>query len=382
MKLGQNKELVNTMKQKIEDAPAEKKSEVIAEVIQEMVETLSTDLVSKYQSDAEKARNDEEFAKSIGLRTLSADEKKFYEKFKVAKQSFTGEQEDVLPVTIIDRTLADVKKQSRLLEFVNIAPAGVKKWLVGGKTGAAAWGALSAALLGELTASITSVAMDTHKLAAYLIVPKGIYDLGLAFVDRYFRAILAEAIVDGLEQGVIEGDGDDAPIGFAKLISSSTDGVHADKTPVAITDFSPASLGPIVAEMTKDGVREVSGLMLICNPADYYGKVFPASRAFVNGQWVSTFPLDIEVIQTANCSEGAPVLAMRNEYDLGMQAVRLDVYRETKALDDADVFVAKTYGNGRATDDGVAVVLDISGLTAYIPSVFIANDVIATQEQV
>ena len=43
--------------------------------------------------------------------------------------------------------------------------------------------------------------------------------------------------------------------------------------------------------------------------------------------------------------------------------MKLYNYTETKALDDADVVIAKVYGNGRADDDSVAVPFDVSKLT-------------------
>ena len=44
-------------------------------------------------------------------------------------------------------------------------------------------------------------------------------------------------------------------------------------------------------------------------------------------------------------------------------------YKETKALEDADLLIAKVYGNGRADDDRVAYVFNVTKLAEYVPTV-------------
>lgn len=43
--------------------------------------------------------------------------------------------------------------------------------------------------------------IELCKLTTYLVIPKAIRELSMEFVDRYFRAILAEAMQDGLVKG-------------------------------------------------------------------------------------------------------------------------------------------------------------------------------------
>ena len=386
MKLNPNQKMLDELKAKIETANAEGKTEAILSAMSEFVESSTKEIVEQYAAEAQRANSDAEFAKSLGLRTLNKDEKAFYAKFGTSvKAALTFDQDDLIPTTIIERTLDSVKKESGLLGYVRLAPAGVKKWISAAATGAAAWGAMTAAISAELSATITGINMDAFRLAAYLLVPKGIVALGEAYVDRYFRAILAEAMVDGLEYAVIDGDGKDEPIGFSRLLSTSVDGVHTAKTAVALASFAPAHYGAVIETLTNGGKRAVEKVLLICNPADYFGKILPASMAFVNGAWAPAFSFPTVVIQSVNVDEGAPVLALPDMYDLGIQAIQVGVYKETKALDDVDVLIAKTYGNGRPVDDACAVVLDISALAAYVPSVLVANPTTApvnTQEVV
>lgn len=374
MKLNGNKELLDALKAKIESAPTEGKTEAILTAFQEYTDAATEAIVAQYKADAERAEVDEDFRKTLGLRKLNAEEKGFYAKFgNGVKASITLTQEDVIPTTIVERTLNDVKKESGLLAKIRIIPSGVKKWISASHSGAAAWGAMTAAIAAELSATISSLNMDVFRLAVYLLVPKGIVALGDAYVDRYFRAILGEAMTDGLEYAVIDGDGKDEPIGYSRLISTSVDGVHTAKTAVALTNFGPAAYGAVIEDMTDSGKRKVEEVVLVCNPADYFAKILPASMAFVNGAWAPSFSFPTTVIQSVNCDEGAPVLFIPETYDLGIQAIEVGVFKETKALDDVDVLIAKTYGNGRAVDDACAVVLDITNLAAYVPSILVAN---------
>ena len=54
---------------------------------------------------------------------------------------------------------------------------------------------------------------------------------------------------------------------------------------------------------------------------------------------------------------------------MGFSGMEVQEYKETKALGDADVLIAKVYGNGRAEDDNVAYVFNVTKLAEYIPAV-------------
>lgn len=236
-----NKEVQEKVMQLLNDAPAEKKAEAIMQSIEMIQEAAHEDLVNQVVAEAERASHDADFKKQLGLRNLSQEEKKFYEGFKDIKQSITANQIDIIPTEIIDRTLDDVKKASPILNLVNMAPANVKKWIVASHTGAAVWGALTDSVKGELSTEISALNIDLHMLTAYLVIPKAIRELSLEFVDRYFMAILSEAMQDGLVKGYLDGDGKTGPIGiFRQIGTSNSDGTNKAKTVVTnITKFSP-----------------------------------------------------------------------------------------------------------------------------------------------
>ena len=174
---------------------SEDKSKAIYEAIEMLNEAQHQDLIEQLQVENEAFKANSQLNEKLGLRALSKNEKSFYE--KLINQSVTVKQGDVLPTELIDNTLASVKEASDTLKLVQMAPAGVKKWLVAEKTGTASWAGLTDALTAELTATITSMNIEVNKLYVLLVVPKAIRELALPFVDKYFSAILAEAMHDG-----------------------------------------------------------------------------------------------------------------------------------------------------------------------------------------
>lgn len=192
---------------------AEDKSEAIYQAADMIATAKHKKLIDELTEQNARAAVDGEYRKRLGLRNLSGEEKQFYEKFKDIKQAITAKQVDIIPEEIIDRTLDDIKKKSDILKLVRFAPANVKRWLVAEHSGAAQWGPLTEEITAELSASFSSLTIEVGKLHVALVIPKAIQDLALPFVDRYFTAILAEAMQDGLVRGFLDGDGKEAPIG-------------------------------------------------------------------------------------------------------------------------------------------------------------------------
>lgn len=354
---------------------AEDKSEAIMQSIEMIAEERNQNLIKEVVAEANNANSKAASNSKLGLRTLSEEENKFYDSLKTdPKQAVTGSQIDLIPNTIIDNTLADLKAESDLLSLVTFAPADVKKWLVASKTGQYHWGNLTAGIEGELSATFTSLNIELGKLTAYLVLPKAIRDLANPFVDKYFTAILKETMHDGLEYAFLYGTGKDEPIGVFKKVSEvEGDSTHKKQTKHAtLKSFSPKAMAPVKQQLSHNGVRDIPGLVLVCNPMDQFAYVDPA--LFVQtavGTYVATSKDKIRVIPTANCQQGDAGLLIDSPkyYTMGLSAVQLNEYKETKALDDADVVIAKCYGNGRPQDDDVCYYFDPSKLEEFKPTV-------------
>ena len=353
----------------LNNAAPEEKATAIMQSIDMIVEEMHADLINQVVAESERANHDAEYKKQLGLRNLSQKEKEFYEGFKDIRQSITANQIDIIPTEIIDRTLDDVKKASPILSLVNMAPANVKKWVVASHSGTAVWGALTDAVKGELSATISALNIDLHMLTAYLVIPKAIRELSLEFVDRYFTAILAEAMQDGLVQGYLDGDGKTGPIGiFRQIGTTNEDGTNKAKTVLTnITKFSPKGLANVRKTLTNDGKRVVDKLYLICNPSDEAEYVDPCMYGeALTGGYVNKSFIDIEKVVDANCPKGKAAFTIAGYYTIGTTGVRVNEYDQTKAMENADLIVTSCYANGRAVDDNVAVVFDVTKLEEYV----------------
>ena len=348
---------------------AEDKSQAIFDAASMIIEARHGEMINELVEQNARAAADAEYRASLGLRTLSKDETEFYQKLSDVKQAITASQLDIIPTSIIDRTLDDVKKASDTLTLVNFAPADVKKWIVAEHSGEAVWGNLTDKILGELSATIESLNIEQNKLTVYLVIPKAIRDLALPFVDRYFTAILAESMQDGLVDGYLNGNGKTGPVGiFNKITAFETDGTASAKAvQTTITKFSPKGLAETRKTLSNNGKRNVSTLHLICNPMDEAEYVDPSlyGEALTGGYRNTSFMPIVKHVE-ANCPQGKAAFTIEGVYVMGISGTRLDEYKETKAMDDADLVIAKCYANGRAVDDNCAVVFDVTKLEEYV----------------
>ena len=76
--------------------------------------------------------------------------------------------------------------------------------------------------------------------------------------------------------------------------------------------------------------------------------------------------MPIEKIVDANVPKGTGIFTIDGMYVMGTSGVQMKTYDQTKAMDDADVVIAKCYANGRAVDDDCAVVFDVTKLEEYV----------------
>lgn len=354
---------------------AEDKGQAISEAMEMVIAETNSKLIDTIVQEARRAEQDAEYKKSLGLRPLSENEKKFFDMLKRgAKQSVTADQIDIIPRETIDKTLADVRTEYPIIGLINFAPANVKHWLTGSKSGGSVWGALAAALdsSGELSATLTSLNIEVGKLYAYCIIPKAIRDLEIGYVEKYFRAILTEAMYDGIAAGYINGDGKVAPIGVLRKVGQTeSDGTHSAKTVVStLLGFSPLQMAPVLTALSNGGKRPVRDLHIIANPSDVYGYINPALYGdSVVGGYVQKSFMPITVIEEPNITAGKAVITMPGYFTMGFSGMKVEEYKETKALDDADLLIAKVYGNGRADDDNTAFVFNPQNLIPYIAKV-------------
>lgn len=360
---------------------AENKSEAILKVIQMAQEAKAEEIINELKAEEEKAKSDEQYAKSLGLRILNAGEKEFYQKLKDANQTITFKQDDAIPTTIVDRSLEDLQKESGIMKLINFAPANVTKWITGGYTGVSSWHGLTDELKGELEASIDSLNVELADLDAFLVIPKAISDLSLPFIDKFFNAILKEALMLGIEDGYCNGKGKDEPIGIYKQIDSTNqDGTHADKdVNVDLTSFKPKAMANAKKYLGKDGKRKFDKIAIVCHPNDEADYVAPAIYND-RGELIASYK-NLEVVTSIKNPQGKAALVLPGKYTMGFSGFKIKKYDQTLALKNADLLVGNAYANGRADDDKVAYVFDVTKLEEYVQAVQVVGKVVTETEE-
>jgi hypothetical protein len=380
--LEKNEKYLELVKQ-INEAPSEEKSQKIVEAMHELIEENSAAVVNQYKKDYEELQANKAHATKMGLRSLSTVEKEFYEKvFSPVKQAMTITDVNIFPETTTDYVFEEIKTNHDLLKYFKTVPAGVNKFITSEYTGKAVWGELTAAITEEISATIKGFSVDAYKLSGFMYVPTAILDLGPVWIDRFVRTVLVEVLEDGIEEGAVVGTGESGPIGLVKSLTGATDGVHPNKSTVALTSFKPEEFSPKLISLTNGGKRKLSKILLVVNPQDHLGKVIPASTVFSNGSYQSVLSyLPVEIIESKHIPANKMVAFLPNSYQMGLTKVGVQYSDDFKFLDHLRTYRTVAYGNGRIVDDSMSIVFDITNLTPFVQPVSVEG-VVQTQEVV
>ena len=388
------------------------------ETIQAAFEQFGSAIAATVQSDFESAHGDRQILAQRGFRQLTAEETKYYQaiieagKSNTPKQAYDGIMSDkVMPTTIIEDVYKDLLEEHPLLAKINFqSVAYLTRWILNDHSvQTAKWGVINEAVTKEIKSAFKTVEITQCKLSAYAAIEKDMLDLGPAFLDNYIRTFLKEAIAVALEDAIITGTGKDMPIGLDRDIHqgvSVSGGVYPQKTAVAITSFMPKEYGTILAGMaetevyytadatgditpagtaansdgsaktgyTKHGghARNFDSVLLICNQKDFLSKIMPATTVLnaAGGFTTNIFPFPTEVIRSSRVAAGKAILCLPEEYFFGIGTSKdgtLEYSDDFRFLEDQRVFKIKMHGYGKAWDNTVAILLDISNLEeAYI----------------
>ena len=327
-----------------------------------------------------------------GVRQLTSEERKFYDAFIAAAKSaipqmaFTG-TDVILPKTIIDSVFEDVVKEHPLLSFIDFQPtAGLTEILISTTSGAGVWGDVTAAISGELSANFTKIELAKNKFTAYVLIAKGMLDLGPEWLDRYIRAMLVEALAYGLESAIVDGNGKNKPIGMTRKLSGDSGGEYPYKTPVTITDLSQDTYGTILNTLSQapnNNRRAISRVLLVVNPADYYTKVMPATTVLApDGTYTrNVFPFPTDVVQSAAMPAGYAVMGIADKYFVGLGSARegrIEYDDSVKWFEDQRAYSIRFYADGRAKDENAFVYLNITNLERAKLEVKVTNTAVVT----
>lgn len=369
-----NEKKIEDLIKELNDAPAEQKSEKIVETIQSIVDENYAEVINQYQREFEEYSASKENDKKFGLRSLTAEEKQWID--RAIKQedtsSLTGNEIDYLPETTVSYIFEDLKTAHPLFQYIDWAPAGVQKWFLSERSGKATWGKLTRAIIDQIEAEIKTLDLEVNSLSAFMFVPKAIINMGYKWIDRFVRTVLLEVNEEGLETGIIAGNGNDAPIGLLKDLEGSVQsGVYPDKTPVVITDLGPDSFGKLVLPtLNRGGKRNVDTIVIIANQNELDTKIYKATHVLgFNGYVKADNYKKFVYVASPDVPENKAIAYIPKKYTAGISRMGIDYSDHYKFLEQLRTYTVLTYGNGRLKSNDDAVVLDITNLEPLKPIV-------------
>lgn len=203
-------------------------SEQVQQRIETYVEQRARQIAQETEASIlEQARQtrDEDILKARGNRQLTSEETKFYQNLdQLVRTGFVQGVDNVpMPYTIIERVFEDLTTNHPLLQCVEMVTAPARADLIYNADGVklATWGKIDAGITKELETGFKTISLTAGKLSAYMPVSLGILDLGPVWLDNYVRTVLSEAIAEGLEDGIVNGNGIDKPIGMISNLEGS-----------------------------------------------------------------------------------------------------------------------------------------------------------------
>ena len=343
---------------------------------------IERDIKEQYQEALEGARNetDSRVLAARGVRQLTSKELDYYSKLAQAMKSNNPRQaltdlDVVMPETVIDSVFENLQTEHPLLSRINFISTNAAIKFLYNTNGyqEAQWGQLCDEIVKELVSGFKEIDTGMFKLSAFMPVCKAMLDLGPQWLDNYVRQVLYEAFANGMEAAIVNGDGNNKPIGMTRQVGdgvSVSGGVYPKKESITVGDLSPATVGNLISLMAVDTngkFRRVSDLILIVSPQDYFQRVMPATTVmspdvtFRN----DVLPYPMTVIQSAALDNGEAVLGMGNRYFAAVGSSpsgNIDYSDHYRFLEDERIYLIKGYANGLPLDNNSFLRLDISDL--------------------
>lgn len=351
------------------EATAEEKTQALADYM----EAVQKDAEDRILEEAQTFASDNNVLQSRGQNVLTSEERKFFNQV-IDEGGFTDH--DILPKTTQERVFEDIEKEHKLLQALDIQNLGaVTEFIFSDPELAYAWGPLFGEIEGKLNAAFRKEKIEQLKLTAFIPIAKDMLKLGPAWVERYVRTIIAEAMKVGLEYGYVTGRGpaQNEPIGLLKNVSS--EGAVTDKESVDTLTFKPGrttinELKGVVKKLAekldkdgevKDEPRKVEGkIVMVTNPFDSFDIKANATIQNASGVYVTNLPFNPIETESVFVPEGKVLFFVKGEY-LAAVGGAMDVqrYKETLAMDDADLYIAKQFATGKPKDNNAAQVYDL-----------------------
>ncbi|MFD2046018.1 phage major capsid protein [Ornithinibacillus salinisoli] len=346
-----------------------------AEALNNMLNALASDVQKDILNEVNTRMADNSVLQARGQNVLTSEEYKF---FNAVVEEGGFKETETLPKTTQERVFEELKEEHPLMQHLGLQTLGaVTEYIYSDPEGAAVWGPLFGDIKGQLNAAFRKESITQLKLTAFIPLANDMLKLGPAWVERYVRTIIKEAMAAGLERGFIAGTGKDMPIGLLKDPSGSVvDGVYPDKEAAGTLTFEPGrktinELRDVVKLLAKkldgkgqdaDRPKKVAGkVVMVTNPFDTFDIQANATTQNANGVYVTNLPFNPIMTESVFVPEGKVLFFVKGEYLAatgGSDPIKK--YEETMALEDATLFISKQYATGKPKDKYASQVYDLN----------------------
>jgi len=352
---------------KAEDQDQEK----IAVAWNEMQDALANDLTEKITAEVRTQQMDAQILTARGQNVLTSEERKFFNEV-IVSGGFT--EDSILPVTTQERVFEDLVTTHPLLDAIGLQDLGaVTRFIRSDPTKAYAWGALFGSISGQVATAFSEEQIGQLKLTAFAVIPKDMLELGPVWVERYVRSLLVESYSVGLEYGLVSGGGSTKtePVGLTKDVDATT-GAVTDKLSSGILTLAPSTHGEIVAGelhgVIKNLSTDASGkarkvlnkVVMVVNPIDAISVQFRNTIQTTNGQWVTSLPYNIKLVESEEVPIGKAIFFVKGTYTAAVAGgYKANKFDQTLAIEDAMLYTIKQFANGKPKDNKTALIYEL-----------------------
>lgn len=307
-------------------------------------------------------------------KPLTTEEKKYFN--AVVEKGGFDNVEEVFPTTIVEDVLSNIEEEHPILSKIDVVSTKALAKYIYSKPGAktAFWGDIRSDIRQIILDGFKVANLESYKLSGFVVVLKGMIELGPEWLATYVTRSLREIMDHTLELAVIDGEGPGAtdgennepapqPVGMTKSLTGVVDGVHPDKTPVVLDNLEPVAMAGLRARLA-ESKTDNGPVSVLVNPTTYWLKLFPSLATKVDDRWsLSNLPTGEEIIPSHAVPQDRMIYGNLNNYFLAVSGqARIDKYTETLAIEDLDLYIAKFFGNGIPKDPDAFIVADISGV--------------------
>ena len=370
----------------LQKAIRENDTEGFYRAFDQIIECINQDIQQRYDARVNdlKQEMDSRALAQRGVRQLTNKERDYYQKVAECMRSKDPKQalanaDLVMPKTIMNAVFDELQPRHELLSLIEFIPTTGLTEMIMNTNGyqEAVWGKLCDDIVKELVSGFETIDMTLLKLSAFIPVCKAMLDLGPEWLDDYVRQVLYEALANGLEAGVVVGDGNEKPIGMNRQVGKGvtvTGGVYPEKAKISVTDLQPGTIGNLLSLIAVDPngkPRTLRDVVMIVNPQDYFQKVMPATTLMApDGTYRNdVMPYPMRIVQSMALDRGEAILGIAYKYFAGVgmgKEGRIEYDDSYHFLEDERMYLIKLYANGFPMDNNAFLFLDISALQPAI----------------